>query len=286
MNKLLILLLVFASTDPSEISRYNRLKNKAETAFEHGQYEVAKNNYSMLYDSIGAEDPSIGLNLAHCYYALGDSTNAKLKYQAVVTGDDKKLKSIAYQQLGVMAKKPETLNESLQYLKSALKADPTNEDARYNYEVVKRMLEKQQEQQKDQNQQDQDQDEQNKDDKQDQEKKDQQDKGDQEQKDQEQKDQEQDQDQENQDQESQEKKDGEQKEGEEKEQQQQEGDEQNENKDKKNEEMSTKEKLEKMNISEEKAQMILEAMKNNEIQYIQQQRRKPTKAQDSDKPDW
>jgi len=44
--------------------------------------------------------------------------------------------------------------------------------------------------------------------------------------------------------------------------------------------------LEQMNISEEKAKMILEAMKNNEIQYIQQQRRKPTKAPESGKPDW
>ncbi len=47
-----------------------------------------------------------------------------------------------------------------------------------------------------------------------------------------------------------------------------------------------KEKLEELNLTEEKAQMILEAMKNNEIQYIQQNTRKPTKKQDSSKPDW
>jgi len=41
-----------------------------------------------------------------------------------------------------------------------------------------------------------------------------------------------------------------------------------------------------MNISEEKAKMILEAMKNNEIQYIQQNRRKAKKKKDSSKPDW
>jgi hypothetical protein len=41
-----------------------------------------------------------------------------------------------------------------------------------------------------------------------------------------------------------------------------------------------------MNISEEKARMILEAMKNNEIQYIQQQKRKATEQPDSGKPDW
>jgi hypothetical protein len=41
-----------------------------------------------------------------------------------------------------------------------------------------------------------------------------------------------------------------------------------------------------MNLTPEKAQMILEAMKNSEIQYIQQNKRKPSKKQDSSKPDW
>ena len=50
--------------------------------------------------------------------------------------------------------------------------------------------------------------------------------------------------------------------------------------------MSRSEKLEELNLTEEKARMILEAMKNNEIQYIQQNKRKPTKRPDSNKPDW
>ena len=49
---------------------------------------------------------------------------------------------------------------------------------------------------------------------------------------------------------------------------------------------STQDKLEEMNISEDMAKMILEALRNNEVQYIQQQKRKPTKKQDSTKPDW
>lgn len=49
---------------------------------------------------------------------------------------------------------------------------------------------------------------------------------------------------------------------------------------------SREEKLEELNLTEEKARMILEAMKNNEIQYIQQNKRKPTKKTDNSKPDW
>ena len=48
----------------------------------------------------------------------------------------------------------------------------------------------------------------------------------------------------------------------------------------------TKEKLEEMNISEEKARMLLEAMRQNEIKYLQQQKRKATERPPSGKPDW
>lgn len=46
------------------------------------------------------------------------------------------------------------------------------------------------------------------------------------------------------------------------------------------------EKLKEMNISEEKARMILEAMKTQEVQYLQQNKHKATKPKDKGKPDW
>lgn len=45
-------------------------------------------------------------------------------------------------------------------------------------------------------------------------------------------------------------------------------------------------KLEQMKMSPEKAAMILEAMKNQEKQYLQQLKRKPVKGRDKGKPDW
>ena len=46
------------------------------------------------------------------------------------------------------------------------------------------------------------------------------------------------------------------------------------------------EKLKKINMSKKKAEMILNALNNNEFQYIQQLKRKPNKKKDSTKPDW
>ena len=41
-----------------------------------------------------------------------------------------------------------------------------------------------------------------------------------------------------------------------------------------------------MKISPEKAKMILEAMKNQEVQYIQQNKKKARTRAKNDKPDW
>ena len=47
-----------------------------------------------------------------------------------------------------------------------------------------------------------------------------------------------------------------------------------------------KARLQKINMSQEKAKMILEAMRNQEVQYYQQMRKKKNKKKDSSKPDW
>ena len=54
----------------------------------------------------------------------------------------------------------------------------------------------------------------------------------------------------------------------------------------KQENQTIEEKLKEINISKEKAEMILEALKNNEIQYLQQLKRKTSKKVDKSKPDW
>ena len=45
-------------------------------------------------------------------------------------------------------------------------------------------------------------------------------------------------------------------------------------------------RLKQMNLTEDKARMILDAMKNSEIQYLQQRRREKTQKTDKNKPDW
>lgn len=161
---------------------------------------------------------------------------------------------------------------------------PSNE----KLQKLKEELEKKQEQeQQEQEQQEQEQQEQQEEqEKQDQEKKDQQQKDQQEQEEKEQEQQEQEQKDQEQKQEKEEGKENEEKKDEEKKDQEAEPTEEEKEQKEKDDLQKFLDKLKEMKISPEKAQMILEAMKNNEVQYVQQNKRKATKRKDRSKPDW
>ncbi|MBC6409465.1 MAG: hypothetical protein GDA42_03255 [Ekhidna sp.] len=281
MKLFFITLLILFSNDPKKIAKINSIKKEAEKAYLSGDYKLAAAKYSLLSDSLNVDEDLIKLNLGHSYFNLGDTSGAKLNYGKLGMSSDKKLKSIAYQQLGVMSKDAGKLEQSLQQLKFAIKANPANEDAIYNYEVVKKLLEERKEQQQqNQNKENQDQNEnKNEEQNKNQQNQDQQNKNkEQEKKDQQNKDEKQ----ENKDQQSQNQDQSE----EDKRQKQQQEQEKEEQQQEKSQEQMTREKLKEMGISEEKALQLLEAMRQSEIKYLQNQKRKATKRPPSGKPDW
>jgi Ca-activated chloride channel homolog len=290
MKSLFIAIVLLAFTvDPGKIGKINSLKSEAKDAYKKGDYQKAIEKYRYLVDSLSVTEDEVRLNLANAYFETNDTVNTFQSYQPLTQSTNSKIRSVAHQQMGVLANRQGKFEEALASFKQALKADPTNEDARYNYEMVKRKLDEQKKKEEEQkkqdpNKQDKNEDqkkEENKDQKQDQnkDKKDQKDKEDQQNKDQKDKQEQQDKEKEKQDKESKEKKE---KEQQQKEQEQQE----KENQDKKDLPPSVSDKLKQMEMSEEKAKMILEAMRNQEVQYLQQNKRKATKPKDKGKPDW
>ncbi len=284
----LLFFVIVLSIDPTKIGKVNSLKSEAKKAYLTGDMKTAIQKYRFLKDSLGVSEEEIAMNLANAYFQTNDTTSAFSNYQPLSVSKDPKINSWANQQMGVVSNRQGKFEEALNYFKQAMKAEPNNEQARFNYEMVKKKLEekkkqdqknkdnqdKKDDQKKDQNKDQKDQ--QNKDQKDKQDKKDQQNKD---QKDQQKKDQKDKQDQ----------KDKEQKDKEQKEKEQQQKDQKDQKpkdeKDKKPD-PSLSDKLKDMKISEEKAKMILEAMKNQEVQYLQQNKRKATKPKDKGKPDW
>lgn len=267
------LLLLTTLTDPGKISKVNTLKEQARKAYNAGDYTSAIEKYRMLKDSLQVSEDEVSLNLANAYFQKNDTTAALTEYQSLLTSSNNSIRSKANQQIGILNNRQGKFEEALNHFKQAIKADPSNGDARYNYEMLKKKLEekkKQEEQQKKDQQKDnkpQDQKEQQK--------KDEQQKKEQEQK------------QENQnksDKKDEQGKKEEQKKEDQKSEQEKESEKPSE--EKKDTPPSVSEKLQQMKISEEKAKMLLEAMKNQEVQYLQQNKRKATKPKDKGKPDW
>jgi tetratricopeptide (TPR) repeat protein len=128
--------------DPLRTGKINRAKSRAKEAINNGNFQDAIKEYRYLIDSMGVQEPALNLNLAHAYYLAKDTSNVVAAYQAAASGDDRNVSSIANQQLGLIYNSNKKPEEALSYFKQAIKADPRNEDARYNYEMLKKKLEK------------------------------------------------------------------------------------------------------------------------------------------------
>lgn len=296
MIRLVLFLLVFAGTiiDPTRISKINALKKEAKEAYNSADYKTAIAKYKELNEKYDVHEDEIQLNLANGYFLSKDTANAISTFQPLTNSANKEIASKAHQQLGVIASQQKKYDQALSDFKQAIKTDPGNESARYNYELLKKQIEenkKKQDQNKDQQNKDQKdkKDQQNKDQNKDQkdqknDKKDDQKKNDDQKKDQDKKDQDK-KDQDKKDQEDKNKQDQKKDEQKEKDQQQQDQDKQ-EQKDKQEPKSQNFDQNKIPQVSKQKAEMILEAMKNQEKQYLQQQKRKATKSRDRNKPDW
>lgn len=156
----LLVLISLLSNDPLRTTKINRAKSQAKEAFNKGDYRAAAEKFRYLIDSLGVKDDAVMLNLAHAYYLSKDTANALPLYGQLAGSASGKISSKANQQLGVMANQRGRSAEALQHFRQAVVDDPFNDDARYNYEMLKKKLDqdqkKQDQQQKknDQNKQD------------------------------------------------------------------------------------------------------------------------------------
>lgn len=135
-----LLLIALLFTDLDKIGKINAAKSEAKKAFLSGDFETAAKKYRYLVDSLGVTEDEVRANLAAAYYQLKDTANALNTYSQIAQSSNARIRSVANQQLGVMADTKGKSEEALNYFRQALKAAPENQEARYNYEVVKKKL--------------------------------------------------------------------------------------------------------------------------------------------------
>ena len=249
---MIIYLILISTFYVNNIDEINRLTKEAEFFFKNKEYKKSIINYDILIDSFEVSDEKVFLNLAHSHFLNGDTTAALENYNYTTITDNNKVKSIALQQIGNINNSKNKLEEALEFYKESIISDNNNLDSKFNYELVKRKIEDQKNDQ-----------EKNKD---------------------KEKNQEQEKNQEKSDNKKNDSKGEDDKDKNEKNNESKDND--NEQNSKKNDSESLEEKLKKINMSKNKAEMILDALNNNEFQYIQQLKRNPKKKKDKNKPDW
>ena len=131
-------------------------QDKGKKAYEEGHYDEARIYYEHVLKN-RKKDNGAQFGLGVTAYQQKDMETAARALNNAMNSDDKSLASKAMYNLGNMFRDQQKMEESLALYRKAIELDPTDEDAKVNYELLKQVLQ-QQEQQQQQNKQNQEQD--------------------------------------------------------------------------------------------------------------------------------
>ena len=140
MRYFLLVFLFFSTVGDGlkKASRINQGVAQAEKLYRQQAYEQAVKQYRFLYDSLNVKDHALLLNLAHSTFQTGDLDNAQKYYRRLRNNPDPDLQGPALNQLGLIAFEDGNAEKALYYFRHAIINNPVNETARYNYELVKK----------------------------------------------------------------------------------------------------------------------------------------------------
>ena len=153
---LTILLVLVSSTINADginsIAKTNKLISKAEAAMKARDFKTAID----CYEKALVENPElpgqIYLNLGHAYFQVKNEKKAQKNYlTAAANIPSTSLKSIAFGQVGNIFFGNKNYKEAMDWYKKSLKTNPTNSNARFNYELAYKLNKQKEEEEKKKN---------------------------------------------------------------------------------------------------------------------------------------
>ena len=134
-------------------------QDKGKKAYEEGHYDEARVYYEHVLKN-RKKDDGAQFGLGVTAYQQKDMETAARALNNAMNSDNKSLASKAMYNLGNMFRDQQKMEESLALYRKAIELDPTDEDAKVNYELLKQVLQQQEQQQQDKQNQEQDQEKQ------------------------------------------------------------------------------------------------------------------------------
>ena len=120
-------------------------QDKGKSAYNDQRYGDAKKYYQDIL-SKRKNDNAAKFGLGVTAYKLKDIKTALSSLNTAKNSEDSKLASKAYYNLGNMLREQNKMDESLAFYKKAIELDPSDQDAKINFELLKQVMQEQQNQ--------------------------------------------------------------------------------------------------------------------------------------------
>lgn len=118
------------------IYEVNQLQLEATQAYNEKNFYKTIRYYETLMSDLKIEHAGVYLNLAHAYLKLKDADKASYYYLQASKNSTQALQSKALNQLGFLAMIDHKYYEAKDYFQQALIQDPQNDTARFNLELL------------------------------------------------------------------------------------------------------------------------------------------------------
>lgn len=140
MRYILLFFLVFSTIGDGlkKASRINAGVQRATQLYSQERYQQAADQYRYLINTLRVKDDELLLNLAHATYQAGEKNQAQKFYQRLRDNANPGIQAAALNQLGIISFNQANPEKALYFFKKAIVQDPQNDIARYNYELVQK----------------------------------------------------------------------------------------------------------------------------------------------------
>ena len=146
--KMLFFVFLFLPASWTRVSRLNDAIDTAAQRYAETQYAESIKAHRLLLDEFQLASSGLDFDLGLSYQYGEQPEEALSFYDKAAQTSDKTLASFAYNQSGVLIGNKKEYQAALSKFQTALIKDPSNEVARYNYELLARWMKRDEERKK------------------------------------------------------------------------------------------------------------------------------------------
>ncbi|MDX2247496.1 MAG: tetratricopeptide repeat protein [Bacteroidia bacterium] len=112
----------------------------AADAFQSGDFHTSILHYGEALKAYPAQAARIQYNIGQCYRELDSTDRALQFFHEVLDKNSPDVASLASNEIGLLMIRRQRTKEALEAFREALVYDPENENARYNYELLRKRM--------------------------------------------------------------------------------------------------------------------------------------------------